>query len=143
MELTMGERIRFVRQFRGLTQIELAEKLGLPPGENGRIRISQYENGTHVPKEDMLEKISEALGVTSLYLSNKPHTSMLDFVFHLLEYDRDIPIQIEKNGENDYALHFSNEIMFDFLDEWIQKKADLKEGKISKEEYTEWTINFK
>ena len=55
MELTMGDRIRFVRQFRGLTQTELAEKVGLPPGENGRIRISQYENGTHVPKEEMLE----------------------------------------------------------------------------------------
>ena len=143
MELTMGDRIRFVRQFRGLTQTELAEKVGLPPGENGRIRISQYENGTHVPKEEMLEKISSVLGVTSLYLSSKPHTNMLDFAFHLLEYDRDFPIMIEKHGKDDYSLHFSNELMFDFLDDWIQKKADLEEGRISKEDYIEWTINFK
>ena len=27
MELTIGDRIRFVRQFRGLTQTELAERL--------------------------------------------------------------------------------------------------------------------
>ena len=38
------KRIRFVRQFRGLTQTELAEKSGLSADENGRIRISQYEN---------------------------------------------------------------------------------------------------
>lgn len=42
-----------------------------------------------------------------------------------------------------YSLHFSNDLMFDFLDNWIQKKADLEEGRISKEDYIEWTINFK
>lgn len=52
------KRIRFVRQFRGLTQTELAEKSGLSADENERIRISQYENGTRVPRKDMLEKIS-------------------------------------------------------------------------------------
>ena len=96
-----------------------------------------------MPKEEMLEKISSVLGVTSLYLSSKPHTNMLDFAFHLLEYDRDFPIIIEKHGKDDYSLHFSNELMFDFLDDWIQKKADLEEGRISKEDYIEWTINFK
>ena len=52
------KRIRFARQFRGLTQTELAEKSGLLADENERIRISQYENGTRVPRKDMLEKIS-------------------------------------------------------------------------------------
>ena len=56
--MDIGERIRFVRQFRGLTQTKLAEKSGLSADENGRIRISQYENGTRVPRKDMLEKIS-------------------------------------------------------------------------------------
>ena len=51
------KRIRFVRQFRGLTQTELAEKSGLLADENERIRISQYENGTRVPRKDMLEKL--------------------------------------------------------------------------------------
>lgn len=143
MELTMGQRIRFVIQFRGLTQTELAEKIGLPPGENGRIRISQYENGTHVPKEEMLEKISEVLGVTSLYLSTKEHTNMLDFVYHLLEYDRDFPVTIEKRESGSYSMSFHNEMMFEFLDRWIQKKADLQSGKITKDEYIEWTINLK
>ena len=33
--MDIGERIRFVRQFRGLTQTELAEKSGLSADENG------------------------------------------------------------------------------------------------------------
>ena len=138
MELTMGER----RQFRGLTQTELAEKIGLPPGENGRIRISQYENGTHTPKEEILEKISNALGVTSKYLSVENSHPALDFVFHMLEYDRDDPVLIEKVGQDRYSLEFDCFIVSEFMDEWIQKKADLKTGKISKDEYTEWTINL-
>lgn len=143
MELTMGDRIRFVRQFRGLTQTELAEKIGLPPGENGRIRISQYENDTHIPKEEMLEKISEVLGVTSLYLSTKEHTSFLDFAFHLIEVDRVVPITIEKKGWDAYSLQLECSIMSEFFDKWIQKKADLEAGRITKEDYIEWTINFK
>ena len=43
--MDIGQRIRFVRLFRGMKQEELAEKIGLGGGENGRTRISQYENG--------------------------------------------------------------------------------------------------
>ena len=60
MKMNIGERIRYVRQFRGLTQEELAIKVGLGEGENGRTRISQYETGKRKPKEDMLEKIKQS-----------------------------------------------------------------------------------
>ena len=67
--MTLGERIRYVRQLRGMTQTELAEKAGFTADENGRIRISQYENDSRIPRKEQLKKISEALGVTSYYLS--------------------------------------------------------------------------
>ena len=47
-----------LRKKNKLTQTELAEKSGLSADEIGRIRISQYENGTRVPRKDMLENIS-------------------------------------------------------------------------------------
>ena len=37
--MDIGQRIRFVRLFRGMKQEELAEKIGLGGGENGRTRI--------------------------------------------------------------------------------------------------------
>lgn len=88
--MDIGERIKFVRQFRGLTQTKLAEKSGLSADENGRIRILQYENGTRVPRKDMLEKISKALHINSMYLNMDDHTEALDFVFTLLDWDRTI-----------------------------------------------------
>ena len=60
---------------------KLAEKSGLSADENGRIRISQYENGTRVPRKDMLGKISKALHINSMYLNMDDHTEALDFVF--------------------------------------------------------------
>ena len=139
--MDIGERIRYVRQFRGLTQTELAEKVGLPAGENGRIRISQYENGTYMPKEEMLEKISEALGINSFYLSTKEHTHYLDFVWNLFEFDRDFPIVITQDGKR-FNLGIELSIMEEFFKQWMQKKADLESGKISKDNYIEWTINY-
>lgn len=142
MKMNIGERIRYVRQFRGLTQEELAIKVGLGEGENGRTRISQYETGKRKPKEDMLEKISKALNVHSLYLSTKEKTTALDFAFSLLEWDIDnLPINII-NEDGKHLIHIDNPIFEDFLRQWAEKQNDLANGKITKEEYIEWKINY-
>lgn len=140
--MDIGQRIRFVRLFRGMKQEELAEKIGLGRGENGRTRISQYENGKRTPKEDLLEKISEALEIDSLYLSSKEKTAALDLVFILFDWEEDgLPIDIIKS-DGKLLLDLNNEIFSEFLTQWANKKADLKDGKISKDEYIDWKINY-
>ena len=61
-----------------MKQEELAEKIGLGGGENGRTRISQYENGKRTPKEDLLEKISDALQIDS-FGANPQHLVSFSF----------------------------------------------------------------
>ena len=140
--MDIGQRIRFVRLFRGMKQEELAEKIGLGGGETGRTRISQYENGKRTPKEDLLEKISEALEIDSLYLSGKEKTAALDLVFTLFDWEEDgLPIDIIKS-DGKLLLDLNNEIFSEFLTQWANKKADLKDGKISKDEYIDWKINY-
>ena len=51
--MDIGQRIRFVRLFRGMKQEELAEKIGLGGGENGRTRISQYCRASYSITEKM------------------------------------------------------------------------------------------
>lgn len=111
------KRIRFVRQFWGLTQTELAEKSWLSADENGRIRISQYENGTRVPRKDMLGKISKALHINSMYLNMDDHTEALDFVFTLLDWDRTTDFIIKKetiDKENHYLIDLNTNLFDDF-----------------------------
>lgn len=141
--MDIGQRIRFVRLFRGMKQEELAEKIGLGGGENGRTRISQYENGKRTPKEDLLEKISDALQIDSLYLSSKEKTDALDLVFTLFDWDEGgLPVEIiEHDGK--LLLDLNNPLFSDFLLQWANKKADLKSKKISNDDYIEWKINYK
>ena len=105
-------------------------------------RISQYENGKRTPKEDLLEKISDALQINSLYLSNKEKTDALDLVFTLFDWDEGgLPIEIiEHDGK--LLLDLNNPLFSDFLLQWANKKADLKTKKISKDDYIEWKINY-
>ena len=56
--MTTGERIRFFRKEQGLTQDDLAHKMGIKRGT-----LAQYESDRRNPKLETLEKISGALGV--------------------------------------------------------------------------------
>lgn len=56
--MTTGQRIKAARQQAGLTQTELADKLGIPFQS-----ISQWERDTRKPKQETLLKIAKALGV--------------------------------------------------------------------------------
>ena len=80
-----------------------------------------------------------------MYLNMDDHTEALDFVFTLLDWDRTTDFIIKKetiDNENHYLIDLNTNLFDDFLEAWIQKKADLKSGKISNDEYTEWTINY-
>lgn len=47
--MTIGQRIKKIRIFRGMTQKELGTMMGF--GLNGDIRIAQYESGVRTPKK--------------------------------------------------------------------------------------------
>lgn len=60
---SLGEKIRTVRQKKGLSQIDLAKAADIY-----QKNISRYENGTTDPSASALKKIADALGVTADYL---------------------------------------------------------------------------
>ena len=59
----MGERIGRLRQEKGLTQVALAEKLGISSQA-----ISKWERGQTFPDLSRLDELSELLGVAVAYL---------------------------------------------------------------------------
>lgn len=62
-----GENLLFYRQNLGITQKELADKVGV-----GQVTIANYERGTRFPGEDILIRIANSLGLTvSLLFSDK------------------------------------------------------------------------
>ena len=60
--MILGERIKRIRTFRGLTQRELGLKLGYEK-RNADVRVAQYESSYRVPKKDTLMEIAKILNV--------------------------------------------------------------------------------
>ena len=61
--VAIGERIRFIRNLRGLTQKWLGMAVGFPE-KTADIRMAQYESGTRTPKADLTNKLAEVLEVS-------------------------------------------------------------------------------
>ncbi len=61
--MSFGERLRLRREELGMSRIELAEKLGV-----SRSAVGNYEIGVSFPKEEVLLRLFDALGVDANYL---------------------------------------------------------------------------
>ena len=65
--MSIGERIRYIRNLRGMTQKELGKAIGFDD-RTADIRIAQYESGTRTPKANYVEAIAKALNVNEAWL---------------------------------------------------------------------------
>ncbi len=59
----LGERIRQLRNAHNISQVQLADKLGV-----SKQSVSNWENGNIMPSIEMLVKISKLFGVSTDYL---------------------------------------------------------------------------
>ena len=84
-KLEIGQKIKILRKTRGLTQEQLAEKLGCK-----RATISNYEIGRRSPQNvKELEKLADALGVGLEYfgVGNSPAVDLVARAKILFESD--------------------------------------------------------
>jgi len=68
-----GERLKTLRQSRGLTQQQLSHKLGLTKSV-----ISAYETNLRLPSYDVLMHIATIFGVTTDYLLGMNRSKVID-----------------------------------------------------------------
>lgn len=147
--MAVGDRIKRVRNLRGLTQKELGHAIGFDD-KTADVRIAQYESGTRTPKEDMLRKIAEILDVNYRSIYEPSLYAAEDVIYTLFELDEHYPINlhaIEDNTdplspEKHIAVNFNSHLLDELLAEWQQRKKDLADGIISKAEYMEWKLNW-
>ena len=66
--MAIGERIRFFRNLRGMTQKYLGQVVGFPE-KTADIRMAQYESGSRTPKTDLTNKHAEVLDISPKVLS--------------------------------------------------------------------------
>ena len=61
--MAIGERIRFFRNLRGMTQKYLGQLVGFSAA-TADIRMAQYEAGKRTPKADLIEKLAYYLEIS-------------------------------------------------------------------------------
>lgn len=89
--MDLAKKIRKYREFRGMTQRELGESCGFPT-KSADSRIREFESGKTCPKQEILQKIADALNV-----------SILDFLDIKLDRPADL-LQILFTLEKQYGV---------------------------------------
>lgn len=62
--MALGQRIKFFRNRKGMTQKQLGEILGFL-GKTSDVRMAQYETEARTPKHDLIKEIAGLLDVST------------------------------------------------------------------------------
>lgn len=144
--MAIGERIRFFRNLRGMTQKWLGQAVGFPQ-KTADIRMAQYESGSRTPKEDLVKSLAGVLEVSPLALRIPDIDSKLGFIHTLFAIEDLHGVRVEKN-ENEVHIVFDgnkpnvDHSVFQMLTAWAEQAEKYRNGEISKEQYDEWRYTY-
>lgn len=144
--MAIGERIRFFRNLKGMTQKYLGVQVGYPE-KTADIRIAQYESGSRGPKADTINTLAEVLGVSAQALT-VPDIASYSGLMHTLfaledlygiridRVDGEICLRLDNGMDSNYA------VMSQMFTAWQEQAEKLKNSEINKKEYDQWRYNY-
>ena len=144
--MEIGERIRFFRNLRGMTQKYLGMQVGFPE-KTADIRMAQYESGSRTPKSDLTENLAAVLGVSPLALSVPDIASDLGLMHTLFALEDRYGLTTEK-GENGVYMRVDPRKgkdaaeLSEMLNAWAEQAEKYHNGDISREDYDKWRYNY-
>ena len=144
--MAIGERIRFFRNLRGMTQKYLGQVVGFPE-KTADIRMAQYESGSRTPKAELTESLAGALGVSPLALSVPDIDSYLGLMHTLFTLEDRYGLTVE-TGENGVFLRVDPRKgkdaaeLSEMLTAWAEQAERLRNGEINREDYDKWRYNY-
>lgn len=126
--MTIGEKIKYFRTRIGITQAKLAELSGIHP-----VSIRKYETNKMTPQTPQIDRIAEALGVSSFAISGIENKIRLetngDFMGLLIMLIKTNILQLDgERGEND--VYKEENVSFKlnpFITKFFNAEIDTKE----------------
>lgn len=144
--MAIGERIRFFRNLRGMTQKYLGMQVGFPE-KTADIRMAQYESGSRTPKADLTNKLAEVFGVSPQALSVPDIDSYIGLMHTLFTLEDRYGLTIERteNGVSMYAdpkKGTDAAELSEMLNAWAEQSEKYHNGDINRDEYDKWRYNY-
>ncbi|MGL4607019.1 MAG: helix-turn-helix domain-containing protein [Eubacteriaceae bacterium] len=144
--MAIGERIRFFRNLRNMTQKWLGQAVGFDE-KTADVRMAQYESGTRRPKADLTNVLAQTLEVSPNALTVPDIDSNIGLMytlftledlraFKICEVDGDVCIKLDKSQGKTY--HEMGEMLF----AWLEQAKKFEAGEINKEQYDQWRYNY-
>lgn len=133
----VGQKIRRLRERRGMTQRELANASDL-----GESALRSYELGVRYPKDACLDRIARAL-----------HVSPEAFEVYGIDNDAQL-VHVLFNFEDAFGIHSlgcgtavvvvddNMPLLREAIRDWGKKHDELERGEISTEEYQDWKDTY-
>lgn len=144
--MSIGERIRFIRNLRGMTQKYLGIAAGFDE-KTADVRMAQYEAGTRTPKGDLVNSLAAALEISPEALTVPNIDSDIGVMHTLFALEDLYGLKIKIiDGEICLALDKSKGTpylsMYDMFSTWQKEYDKFKRGEITKDEYDDWRYNY-
>ena len=144
--MAIGERIRFFRNLRGMTQKYLGTIVGFPE-KTADIRMAQYESGSRTPKADLTNKLAEVFEISPQALSVPDIDSYIGLMHTLFTLEDRYGLTIEKteNGVSIYAdpkKGTDAAELSEMLNAWAEQSEKYHNGHINRDEYDKWRYNY-
>jgi len=141
--MTAGQRIKYFRKMRGMTQTQLAVAAGMSE-KNADVRITQYESESKHPKKPLRESLSRALHVNPAAISPPDMDSTAGVIQILFMMEDLYGIRID-NIQSELCLLIDPARMDSELSgmvlEWLRMSQRMENGELTKEEYDMWRYN--
>ena len=144
--MAIGERIRFIRNLRGMTQKYLGTLVGFPE-KTADIRMAQYEAGSRTPKEDLTKALAHALEVSPLALDIPDIDSYLGLMHTLFALEDRYGLTIEtRDGEVVFRIDPRKgkdaARISELVCAWAAVAEKYHAGEISRDEYDKWRYYY-
>jgi transcriptional regulator with XRE-family HTH domain len=140
-DLSQGSRICYVRQLRGMTQDELASKLGFTDDRKRR-HITRYETNERIPKDDRLEELAKILNVSVNAIKTYDYINPNDLIYINIWMEELIPGYKIDLDTLDKTWFDSVKYLKLFVRDWKEMNQKLENKEISLKEYIEWKLNI-
>ena len=133
--ITLGEKIKFHRTMKGLTQKQLGDMTGIH-----EVSIRKYELNKTTPKKEQLLKIANCLGVPYNEFLELKITTDSDILPLMFAIDEVFKMDIISSESDTYGIRFKNKFLNYFLQDWQSVKALSEAGQLSDEDYRLWKL---
>lgn len=145
--MATGERIRFFRNLRGMTQKALGTLLGFP-ASSADVRMAQYESEDRTPKSELTAAIAEVLEVSPRAIA-VPDIDSMDGLMHTLFALEDRKLLRIQSIDGVICLRADiaeGGMRAADLDQrlraWQEQAAKLRDGEIAQEDYDRWRYSY-